>query len=699
MALAATAQAPEESLFHIGPIENWVHRSELPPGLLRQAHDAPLYFIHLSYQDRVATDKIDRYVRRVYQVNDASQIEDQAQSLHDIWPESESITFHTCAIYRAGKTIDCLDPNRIRAVQRETGLENHCVSDRLTLELLIDDLRVGDVVDIEATQTEYAGSHLLHGKFYLSTARLVWGVPVKDMTLRYVNQTDNGITLQHLDSDKNINDVWEVSAGDEYMHHVTDLESERSIDALPYWYWSDYLLATTNNTWQNVSSYIYEQNLSQNVLDNAIDETLLDEIEGIDWQQCNKANITAIVRFVQEHIRYRAESNGIHTHTPKPVAETLRRRTGDCKDKSALLVVLLRKIGVAANLALVNTSMMDDVKTLQASAYWFNHMIVHFNFNNRSYVIDPTLQKQGGDIDTQARLSFGLCLPLTQEGSDLIEVEAVTDPLLYIENVDIDLCHDTLNACTVRIERTYFQERADNMRFQIASREHAFFEEHFLQVAQDSLNLELIIVEAYRIESDNKQKNCLQTVELYQIQGDIESHPDKTLRFCSDLHNDYLMPKRNSHPVATAETGRARNVVRVHYGTSPASVNETFKEENEWFEYSDTLKNREASIVCETEFLSKTNSIDAKDVAGCRDAVAKVQERSVTQLPLKLNLEVETKAADHQWYLYPCAYWLLLQGTKIMGLWGNPMVMAVLAALPVAFIGFFIQHKWFSSGK
>jgi len=700
MTSAAIDSLKDQIPFHIGASGTWVNRCELPTDALRKPHDAPLYFLHLSYQDRIARDSIDRYIRRVYQINDASQIEDQSHSLHDFWPESESITFHSCVIYRAGKTIDCLNPDRIRVLQRDTGLENHCISDRLTLELLIDDLRVGDVVDIESTQTEFAGPHMLHGKFYLSTTRLSWGVPVKDMLCRYVNETDSSITLQHLRTDDDTNDVWELAPGDTYTHQLDNLKSEQGVNHLPHWYWPDFLLATTTCSWPDVSSYIFDQNTQSNILDLDIDPALLEDIDGIDWGQNNTTNITAVVRFVQENIRYRAESNGIHTHTPKCVSETLRRRTGDCKDKSALLVVLLNKIGIEANLALVNTAMRDDVKTIQPSAYWFNHMVVHFTYNDRSYVIDPTKQKQGGDIDSQARLDFGLCLPITQPGSELVPVAYDKNPLLYDEQVDVDLRFPELNQCTVKIERTYYQERADNMRYQIAAHEKSYFEDHFLEVAQDFVNLELSIIEPYKVESDNKQKNCLRTVELYQIQGDIESIEERMLTFDSYAHSDFIMPKRNAHPVATTETGRTRNVVNVHYGTSPATVKDNFELSSDWFAHRDSLKNQGSSIICTTDFVSHASSVAAEDVATCRAAAEKLNSRSKTRVPLMLDLEVETSVADHQWYLYPVAYLGLLQATKTAGFWSNPIAMSAIVILPIAYLAYTAHsRKWLSFAK
>ena len=46
---------------------------------------------------------------------------------------------------------------------------------------------------------------------------------------------------------------------------------------------------------------------------------------------------------------------GTNSHQPTPASETLALRYGDCKDKTVLLISLLKALGVEAHPALVNT--------------------------------------------------------------------------------------------------------------------------------------------------------------------------------------------------------------------------------------------------------------------------------------------------------------------------------------------------------
>lgn len=346
MAQPASTSQSQQSLYSIAPCPTWVERAEIATEAPVERQDSPLHFLLVSFQDRVSDLKIERYQRRVYQVNDASQIESNSHSLHELSPISEYIEFNRCVIYRNGKTRDCLAPDRIRSMHRDKGLESQVISDNITVELLIDDLRVGDIVDIETTEVQVAGEHALHGRFYHSNSWLSWGVHVQEQECRYINESSNALSIQHLDTDNNINKVWAVEPGSSYTHTLSELLPEQSVDFLPHWYWSACLRVTTQQSWADISAHLHAKNKDHNVLNGVLDAELIEDIPNINWRDKSVETITAIVRFVQDDIRYRSESNGIYTHTPKSVAQTLRRRTGDCKDKSALLAVLLARIGV-----------------------------------------------------------------------------------------------------------------------------------------------------------------------------------------------------------------------------------------------------------------------------------------------------------------------------------------------------------------
>lgn len=90
-----------------------------------------------------------------------------------------------------------------------------------------------------------------------------------------------------------------------------------------------------------------------------------------------EAKVAALVEYLNREIRYTGiefDESSVVPHTP---AETLGRKYGDCKDKSLLLVALLRAAGIPATLALLNAGDPVDVVSDLPGMGLFNHAIVY----------------------------------------------------------------------------------------------------------------------------------------------------------------------------------------------------------------------------------------------------------------------------------------------------------------------------------
>lgn len=107
---------------------------------------------------------------------------------------------------------------------------------------------------------------------------------------------------------------------------------------------------------------------------------------GSDWQKAAQ-----IFRYVQA-IRYIAIDLGDSGWRPAEPDKVLVRKYGDCKDKSTLLIVLLRAAGIPADPVLVLTA--DDGRTDPSFPTMnFNHMIVKARPADTAVVwLDPTVR-------------------------------------------------------------------------------------------------------------------------------------------------------------------------------------------------------------------------------------------------------------------------------------------------------------------
>ena len=87
--------------------------------------------------------------------------------------------------------------------------------------------------------------------------------------------------------------------------------------------------------------------------------------------------IAKVVERLHREVRYTGVEFGDARLIPEYPAETLRRRFGDCKDKSTLLVAALRASGIDAYLALLSAGDDQDVSPDLPGLGMFDHAIVY----------------------------------------------------------------------------------------------------------------------------------------------------------------------------------------------------------------------------------------------------------------------------------------------------------------------------------
>jgi len=86
--------------------------------------------------------------------------------------------------------------------------------------------------------------------------------------------------------------------------------------------------------------------------------------------------ISRVVERLHREVRYTGVEFGTARLIPEYPAETLRRRFGDCKDKSTLLIAALRAAGIEAHLALLSAGDDQDVAAELPGLGMFDHAIV-----------------------------------------------------------------------------------------------------------------------------------------------------------------------------------------------------------------------------------------------------------------------------------------------------------------------------------
>jgi transglutaminase-like putative cysteine protease len=135
-----------------------------------------------------------------------------------------------------------------------------------------------------------------------------------------------------------------------------------------------YLHVSTYRDWNEVGRWYWNLVADQLHADAALARAAREATAGA---RTVADKVRALHRLVIEGTRYVGLEFGIHGFKPYKVTQVMQRRFGDCKDKAALLVALLREVGVPAELVLLRTRRAGRVDPRPASLAVFDHAIAY----------------------------------------------------------------------------------------------------------------------------------------------------------------------------------------------------------------------------------------------------------------------------------------------------------------------------------
>jgi tetratricopeptide (TPR) repeat protein len=130
---------------------------------------------------------------------------------------------------------------------------------------------------------------------------------------------------------------------------------------------------STGSSWQAIASRYHA------VVENKIAASdLTATLAGIHAPDHDRAAlIRSVFELLHRDVRYTGVEFGDSSIIPHTPAEVLKTHYGDCKDKSALLVAMLRAVGVPAYVALLDTGIGTDVTPDLPGLGMFDHAIVY----------------------------------------------------------------------------------------------------------------------------------------------------------------------------------------------------------------------------------------------------------------------------------------------------------------------------------
>ena len=620
-------------LFQIAEVADWVEKrtvssADTPDG------SAPSEFLLVDYQDRVSDDRIERYCRTIERINDESRLEDVSLLLHEL-NDQEVLLIHYVRVIRGESVVDALAPERVTVNERQRGLESHVVDGVTTISYSIEDLRVGDTVDYAYTLVTHVGQHPVRGRYYLANRWLSWSIPVKVQFVRLVNETERPVRwyLGRSNEQKLSSEEGLVPPGERYELTLTGLPIHQIGQETPSWFWPDFLVLATEKTWSTLSAELAEKFRAMGVWEESVDLTEVLDTTSLEPEQL----IVRLLRFVQNEVRYKSESNGIFSHTPKLASRTLAARHGDCKDKAALLKVLLAQIGVDSDLVLVSTEMGRKVASLPPSPSWFDHMILRIHHQGNVFYVDPTIKKQGGDLQHLSDLPYACGLPICDDGCELQRLPRHPGELVFDLTHTVDFSHADVDHYYLGIRRVFFRHRADNIRYFLSSKSPEILANDFLGYARNDLDVDLAIETPIHVEQDDLESNRLETYEQYRIDGLGRDDDNRALQIPTDHVNNFPVTTSPDYPLEHELDGVLLHKIDVKYRVAGSATQDEHRIQSDWFSYRDSVSSTKDAYCFRSETRPGKCFVSAQNLKTYLGDVEAMRKRSVNTFPYRTH--------------------------------------------------------------
>jgi hypothetical protein len=491
--------------FDVRPAPAWVEPVEVDAALVVARRDVRwgLYDLLFDHQVRAGDGNESRYFRTVRSVLSPSGVQNASELELDFDPSFERLVIHHAQIVRGAIRIDALEPDQIRVIEKEDQSENRIYDGERTALLFLRDVRPGDVIDY-AWSLEGANP-ILNGR-YTDQFDLSSGVPTRRMRHRLLWPAHKPLRWRGGDpaivaAGAAQSLVWE-------RRNVPALDVE---DELPSWYepWESIEISEFAS-WREVAAWAS----AMFTLDARSQSEVKELAAAIAAQHPTRdARVTAAIRFVQDDIRYLGIEMGRNSHEPHQPWQTLESRWGDCKDKTLLLVALLRELGLEAYPALVNTRLQQRLAGKLPSPFLFDHVIAQVIEGGRTYWVDGTISDQGGTLATIETPNDSLALVVKDGTTELAQVVTNMKGAVVVDQTYTTTDYKQPTQLTVRT--TYSGSDADAVRTELASVSlEDYARARINDLAIDQPKIEAV---ALPLVSDDRLRNVVVVTSQYRV--------------------------------------------------------------------------------------------------------------------------------------------------------------------------------------
>lgn len=609
----------------------------------------------LLYDYQIDIDRNAEYIRKFKWIKNASGVQQHSNIILDFDPLGESLMMHSLKVHRGGTVIDKSESALFKLVQQENNLSQFLYEGIQSWIVFIDDMRPGDLLEYSFSRQ----GHKALKKPFSTTYYLHFDIPIKAAHFRILSnkshelqfrghRTDVTPTKKEWDKDR-----WEWSWN---LQEVSALPLE---NGLPFWYEDPHLQISEYKSWKEVAEWNKKLFETQ---PESIQDALLLAQEFKQKHADPMAQALDAIRYVQDHIRYLGLEMGENSYLPTQPDIVLKRRYGDCKDKTLLLVTLLNSIfegnEYKAYPALVHTEWKEHVEKALPSSKMFNHAIVYVKGPQSDFWIDPTLSEQGGRLHNLTVSPFGKALVVDSTSESLVSI----DPLASHGRIEIDAKY-TLDKekdpVALSLNFTFLAKEADYVRDWLSRKGLKDFEEYFVRLYSKRYpGFELISPTGLNDDRDVNILTVNMEANLPNPWTVEEGKERKTIKLFSPYIEEILNFNVDTSRKSPMYLDFPINVMETHRLNNPQGW-ENEEEHDHWeteeMAYRYDFDAKDNYVYIRNELRTFKDHIPVEKLADNRSLIEKADERAVQYI------HVYTGDADGlNWYEYVGLGFILL---------------------------------------
>lgn len=519
------------------------------------------YYLFL-YEQQNNIETKEHYLHAIREIVSDNGVQNGSEISVTYDPTYQKLTFHKITIWRNNQPINKLIASNFKVIQNEKELSKFIYSGTYSAYLILDDVRKGDRIEYAYT---IKGENPVFYNKYSNTFYFEGGSQISNVYVNLIAKKDRAIQI------KNFNTVPSLKTKETadlkiYEWQEKQTKTIKSDDFEPSWY-DPYSRVQVSEfkSWREIVDWSINLNnydlKNSTILNNKIKE-LKEKAKGNLDKYFELAT-----RFVQDEVRYMGIEMGEYSHRPNSPEKVLKQRYGDCKDKSLLLIYLLKGNGINAYPVYINTYLKDKSNELLPTTGAFNHAVVLVEYNGNKIYIDPTISDQRGPIKN-IYFPYSANVLVVKPGNDRLEwVKA--NPKGKLSTTSLLKLPDTLegNKAELIIKSTYSANYADDLRSEISSAGSDKLEKDYLEY-YTKIYPGIATVKDLQIV-DDEQNNIISLTETYDIENiwvkdDSVSNKYDVYLYADMIYNDLRnINKARKSPFALKYPSNIHQVIKV----------------------------------------------------------------------------------------------------------------------------------------